>query len=181
MSSFSVFDNSAVRAGIVGGVIGGLVIVGGMILHHAMKDSDGDDDGDHPKIFFPISLEFVTDGNTHFNVYAYLKSVHRRAAGGRRRIRLVVPRFAMTTSTVVKSAGSVALGVGATFPVNLMPIPSDAIERDALLYSGDTGSTVPGSAMFKGGSVGIVSSVPTAAGKAWGLAKDLSFEFEVSD
>jgi hypothetical protein len=79
----------------------------------------------------------------------------------------------------VKSVASVPL-FSNTFPVNLLPT-SDAAQQDVALHSGNARARVPGRAVLSKGIVSISGPDAAPAGSAWGLAREASFEFSVSN
>jgi hypothetical protein len=165
-----------------GSIAGGVCIVAGGVLlglhtakHHRphhIRERDSGAGG----LSYPLNIDFMTDQNTHFNVFACITMKH-----GDRRARLIIPKFAVTTTTLVKSVKSAPI-ITPTFPVNLVPI-SYSPEKMIKLYFEDTKTTATGQGTFKDGVVtlSMLGSDIVGIGKAWGLAQETSFEFEVSN
>ena len=164
--------SKSVKAGIIGGLVGGALV--------GLAVSAGWIGGGHMRghVFIPLTLQFAVDGGSTFKTYAYITS-----SGCCKKAKLVIPRFAVATgATPIKTATSVALDWN-SLPVNVMPVAPPSEVKDAKFYIGDTSTFAHGKAKFDASSVTLaLQGTDTApAGKAWGLAHTLEFEYPISN
>lgn len=153
--------------GFVGGVVGAGIVAAalGGLGYYKWK---------HMGTFLPTVLEFTTDQKSKFYAYAFLVR-----KWGSKKAKIVVPSFALTTPTPIKSAAS-GIILGGQIPVSLMPL-SDSDIKVVHLHSKDTAHTITGKAnISKNGVVVIVADQASGIGEAWGLAEELVLEYPVA-
>jgi hypothetical protein len=154
-------------AGLAGGMVGAAVVagvVGGMGAYYWKRMGS----------FLPIVIEFTTDQNAKFYVYGYITTRQNS-----KKAKLVIPPFALNTATATVSAASTPL-LGGTMPLTLTPIAA-VPEQAVKVYAKDPQHFTDGViSMSVEGVITIKSSQPSGVMEAWGLAQEVSLEYNIA-